>query len=86
MIVQNKTKWIPSGSLTSIDNQPILNATQSTLTFQALLLRDCGDDDICVSDLNIDANLILPGGECIYFTNRHLSKYSVISLFGKFSQ
>lgn len=76
MIVQNKTKWISSGSLTSIDNYPILNATQATLNFEGTLLRDCGNDDICESDLSIDANLILPEGE--YFFLNYYSEIVII--------
>ncbi|XP_077299623.1 multiple edematous wings isoform X2 [Arctopsyche grandis] len=60
-IVQKEPQWSSETSLLpQINRLPILNATRAILTFEGLLLRDCGDDDICESDLVIEAELKLP--------------------------
>lgn len=38
---------------------PILNHSHSERTFQATFKKDCGDDDVCQSQLEIDAELDL---------------------------
>ncbi|CAB0016873.1 unnamed protein product [Nesidiocoris tenuis] len=60
-IVQEAPKSLKPGSpLPRMDNYPILNQQQADKVFQATFLKDCGENDICESQLNIDANLDLP--------------------------
>ncbi|XP_014242194.1 integrin alpha-PS1 isoform X1 [Cimex lectularius] len=47
-------------SFQSMSNYPILNKQQSDKIFQATFLKDCGDNDICESQLQIDSALLLP--------------------------
>ncbi|KAL1137846.1 hypothetical protein AAG570_009542 [Ranatra chinensis] len=51
--------------LPSVDDFPILNQQQAAKVFDATFLKDCGDNDICESELVVEAFLDLPqkGGE-----------------------
>lgn len=44
------------------NTRDIQSATHATLEFEAGLLRDCGDDDVCESDVVVGAALALPKG------------------------
>lgn len=50
----------PGEALPSMDNFPILNQVQADKVFYATFLKDCGDNDICESQLSLDASLNLP--------------------------
>lgn len=49
------------GALPNIDAYPVLNAT-ATSYFTANFLNDCGEDNVCISDLVVDPVLLLPKG------------------------
>lgn len=46
-------------TLTSIDEFPVLNKTGIEFTFKANFYKDCGDDNICTSDLTIQPIALL---------------------------
>lgn len=52
----------PGQPLPSIDSLPILNQQEAAKILQATFQKDCGDDDICQSDLETEAFLDLLGG------------------------
>lgn len=59
-IVQEPPKPLRPGSpLPKMDHYPILNQQQADKVFQATFLKDCGENDICESQLNIAADLDL---------------------------
>ncbi|XP_047487333.1 integrin alpha-PS1-like isoform X2 [Penaeus chinensis] len=59
-IIQGQPSPVPEGSpLPDIDEFPILNQQEAVRYFKGTFAKDCGEDDICVSDLNIKANLSL---------------------------
>ncbi|XP_011147082.1 integrin alpha-PS1 isoform X2 [Harpegnathos saltator] len=45
--------------LPDIKNYPILNQQEAARVFEAVFQKDCGDDDICESDLQVKAELNL---------------------------
>ena len=47
--------------LPDIKNYPILNQQEAARVFEAVFQKDCGDNDICESDLQLEANLNLTG-------------------------
>ncbi|KAG8229480.1 hypothetical protein J437_LFUL010054 [Ladona fulva] len=51
------------GPLPPIDRYPILNKQKSAYFFEATFQKDCGDNDICESDLFVIASLHLPKGK-----------------------
>uniref|UniRef100_A0A146L1L1 Integrin alpha-PS1 n=1 Tax=Lygus hesperus TaxID=30085 RepID=A0A146L1L1_LYGHE len=60
-IIQEPPKPIKAGAeLPKMDHYPILNQQQADKVFQATFLKDCGENDICESQLNINADLDLP--------------------------
>ncbi|KAK9501601.1 hypothetical protein O3M35_012297 [Rhynocoris fuscipes] len=46
--------------LSKMDHFPILNQQQADRLVKASFLKDCGDNDICESQLNVEASLDLP--------------------------
>lgn len=50
----------PGDPLTKMDNFPILNQQQADRVVKATFLMDCGENDICESQLNVEASLNLP--------------------------
>ncbi|XP_042235673.1 integrin alpha-PS1-like isoform X1 [Homarus americanus] len=59
-IIQREPRPVPEGApLPDIDDYPILNQREAVKEFEATFAKDCGDDDICVSDLNVGGRLDL---------------------------
>ncbi|XP_049873202.1 integrin alpha-PS1 isoform X2 [Pectinophora gossypiella] len=58
-LVHAEPRYSIVGSLPNIDDYPVLNATART-TFSANFLNDCGTDGVCISDLIVDPQLLLP--------------------------
>ncbi|XP_075535810.1 integrin alpha-PS1-like isoform X1 [Dermacentor variabilis] len=54
---------IPGASLPDIDRFPILNQKEASRVFEARFLKNCGSNDICESDLHVQAKLLLPTEE-----------------------
>ena len=48
--------------LPNINQYPILNQQEASKTFQATFEKDCGDNDVCESNMVTVANLDLPQG------------------------
>lgn len=48
--------------LPNINHFPILNQQEASKTFQATFEKDCGDNDVCESNIATVANLDLPQG------------------------
>ncbi|XP_064455272.1 integrin alpha-PS1-like [Ornithodoros turicata] len=46
--------------LPDINNFPILNQQEASKIFEARFLRNCSNEDYCLSDLHIEADLVLP--------------------------
>lgn len=47
--------------LPNIKNYPILNQQKAVRIYEATFQKDCGNNDICESDLQINAKLNLAG-------------------------
>lgn len=47
--------------LPDINRYPILNQQKAAQIFEATFQKDCGNDDLCESDLKLQARLDLPG-------------------------
>lgn len=47
--------------LPDIKNYPILNQQESARIFEATFQKDCGNNDICETDLQVKARLNLSG-------------------------
>lgn len=47
--------------LPDIKNYPILNQQEAARVFEAIFQKDCGNNDICESDLRVIATLNLSG-------------------------
>lgn len=60
-IEQQPPVYNTKGALPNIDAYPVLNAT-ATSFFTANFLNDCGEDNLCVSDLVVEPKLLLPTG------------------------
>jgi integrin alpha 7 len=59
---------LPTSGLKSLN--PILDQTQADRPFQASFQKDCGTDDICQSQLEVTAELMLEKkGECATYGN-----------------
>lgn len=52
-------------NLPSLNQYPILNSSSTVFTFQANFFKHCGDDGICISDLQILPKLLLPSNNYI---------------------
>lgn len=50
----------PGDPLPRMDNFPILDQQQADRVVRATFLKDCGENDICESQLTVDASLDLP--------------------------
>lgn len=50
------------GPLPNINQYPILNQQEASKIFQATFEKDCGDNDVCESNMVTVANLDLPQG------------------------
>lgn len=61
----------PEGApLPEMKNYPILNQQEAARVFEAVFQKDCGNNDICESNLEVTARLNLSGG-CLFL---HLKK------------
>lgn len=60
--------------LPDIKNYPILNQQEAARIFEATFQKDCGENDICESDLQVYAHLNLSG---LYF----IFKIAIIYIF-----
>ncbi|XP_063973900.1 integrin alpha-PS1 isoform X1 [Diachasmimorpha longicaudata] len=59
-LVQDEPKMPREGEpLTDINNYPILNQQEAARVFEATFQKDCGDNDICESDMRVEAKLKL---------------------------
>ncbi|XP_063233340.1 integrin alpha-PS1 isoform X2 [Bacillus rossius redtenbacheri] len=52
----------PGRPLPAIDDHPILNQQEASKTFRFAFQTDCGDNDVCESELRVQAGLLLPPG------------------------
>lgn len=52
--------------LPNINHFPILNQQEAFKTFQATFEKDCGDNDVCESNMVTVANLNLPLGTSVF--------------------
>lgn len=69
-LVQDEPKRPRVGDrLPSMDSLPILNQVQAVKVFHASFLKDCGDNDICESQLSVEANLNLPHSSKTFLIN-----------------
>lgn len=50
----------PGEPVPSLHEYPILNQQEAAKTFSATFQKDCGDNDICESDIHVDAEFNLP--------------------------
>lgn len=60
LIQKEPDRPMPGDPLPSMGQFPILNQVQADKVFYATFLKDCGDNDICESQLSVDASLNLP--------------------------
>ncbi|XP_075237654.1 multiple edematous wings [Lycorma delicatula] len=60
LVQQEPVMPVPGSPLPSVDDYPILNQQEAEKVFQATFLKDCGDNDVCESQLFIEATLNLP--------------------------
>lgn len=73
----------PGDPVPSLNAYPILNQQEAAKTFVATFQKDCGDNDICESDLHIKAEFQLPKSKGTYRIHlklqnelkKHLSMY-----------
>lgn len=66
----------PGASLPNIDRFPILNQKEASRVFEARFLKNCGSNDICESDLHVEATLHLPteaGAPVLYLGEEHVN-------------
>jgi integrin alpha 7 len=60
-LIQEEPQPIITGeALPSVDRYPILNQQEAVRVFQANFQKDCGDNEICESNLEVHAELQLP--------------------------
>lgn len=60
-LVQKEPKVPSEGEpLPSVDDLPILNQQEADKVFYVTFLKDCGDNNICESQLHVEASLLLP--------------------------
>jgi len=60
-LVQREPEMPREGApLPSVDSLPILNQQEADKVFLVTFLKDCGDNDICESQLFVEAALLLP--------------------------
>ncbi|KAK8740447.1 hypothetical protein OTU49_002915 [Cherax quadricarinatus] len=53
-IIQREPRPVAEGDpIPNIDDYPILNQQEALRYFEGTFAKDCGDDDVCVSDLNV---------------------------------
>ncbi|XP_042879254.1 integrin alpha-PS1-like, partial [Penaeus japonicus] len=80
-IIQGQPSPVPEGRpLPDIDEFPILNQQEAVRYFKGTFAKDCGEDDICVSDLNIKANLSLDLHESGRHYLLHLGEQDTVPL------
>ncbi|XP_011505968.1 PREDICTED: integrin alpha-PS1 [Ceratosolen solmsi marchali] len=59
-LIQDEPVMPPEGApMPDINNYPILNQQEAARIFEATFQKDCGNNDICESDLRLSANLNL---------------------------
>lgn len=67
-MIQEEPVMPPEGApLPDIKNYPILNQQEAARVFEAVFQKDCGNDDICESDLQVKAELNLSGSVFSFF-------------------
>lgn len=60
--MQEELVMPPEGApLPDINNYPILNQQEAARVFEVVFQKDCGNNDICESDLQVVAKLNLSG-------------------------
>jgi len=60
-LIQREPEMPREGApLPSMDHLPILNQQEADKVFNVHFLKDCGDNDVCESQLFIEASLLLP--------------------------
>lgn len=67
---------IEGASMPNIDRFPILNQKEASRIFEARFLKNCGTNDICESDLHVDADLLLlkeNGVPVLYLGEEHVN-------------
>jgi len=65
----------PEGApLPDIQNYPILNQQEAARVFEAVFQKDCGNNDICESDLQVAAKLNLSGKILFFYLELYLDK------------
>jgi len=57
--------------LPDMKNYPILNQQEAARVFEAVFQKDCGNNDICESDLRVIAKLNL-SGRCFSYVKFHI--------------
>ncbi|EEC08879.1 integrin alpha-ps, putative [Ixodes scapularis] len=77
-LVQKEPRYPVEGAgLPDIDRLPILNQKEASKVFEARFLKNCGSNDICESDLHVEADLILPkeagGVPVLYLGEEHIN-------------
>ncbi|CAN7988760.1 unnamed protein product [Ixodes hexagonus] len=77
-LVQKEPRFVVEGAgLPDIDRLPILNQKEASKVFEARFLKNCGSNDICESDLHVEADLILPkeadGRPVLYLGEEHIN-------------
>lgn len=61
-LIQEEPVMPPEGApLPDMKNYPILNQQEAARIFEAVFQKDCGNNDICESDLQMIAKLNLSG-------------------------
>lgn len=67
-LVQREPPLIRPGSpLPSLNEFPILNQQEAAKVFEATFHKDCGNNDVCESELFVEASLRLPFlGNCSF--------------------
>lgn len=77
-LIQKEPRYPHEGSaMPDIDRYPILNQKEASRVFEARFLKNCGSNDICESDLHVEADLILPkedgGIPVLYLGEEHIN-------------
>ncbi|XP_068244696.1 integrin alpha-3-like isoform X2 [Palaemon carinicauda] len=80
-IVQREPRPVSEGdSVPDIDDYPILNQQEALRYFEGTFAKDCGDDDICVSDLDVKGRLDLQRHEQYSHYMLRLGEQDTVSL------
>ncbi|XP_064116028.1 LOW QUALITY PROTEIN: integrin alpha-PS1-like [Macrobrachium nipponense] len=80
-IVQREPRPVNEGdAVPDIDDYPILNQQEALRYFDGTFAKDCGDDDICVSDLDVKGRLDLQRHEQYSHYILRLGEQDTVSL------